>query len=148
VAGGGARIHIGAPPDAVFPWLLEGDRLLRWVGGLREHEQVTPIRVRQVLDPPVPGTGPMEVRLDVLIVEVPYRLRMRMTGPAGLSAEVSFVLADRDGGTDLGLDITTTSGPSARGLLGPVVVAGVGRRMRADLGRLKRLAEAEPAVYS
>jgi hypothetical protein len=145
VARGAAHVSIDASPADVFPWLVEGERLLRWVGGLLEHEQLTPVSVRQVLEPPVPGAGPVEVHLDVYLLHVPWRLETRLTGPAGLRADVAYVLEERDdGGTHLSALVRSRTGPSARGLLGPVVVAGVRRRMRSDLGRLKELAEAEP----
>jgi hypothetical protein len=149
MARGAAHVSIDASPDVVFPWLVEGERLLRWVGGLLEHEQLTPISVRQVLEPPFPGAGSVEVRLEVYLLHVPWRLETRLTGPGGLRADVAYVLAERDdGGTDLSALVRSKNGPSARGLLGPVVVAGVRRRMRADLGRLKELAEAESPAYS
>ena len=149
MARGAAHVTIDASPADVFPWLVEGARLLRWVGGLLEHEQLTPIRVRQLLEAPIPGAGPVEVRLDVYVLHVPWRLETRLSGPAGLRADVAYVLEERgDGGTDLSALVRATSGPSARGLLGPVVVAGVRRRMRSDLGRLKKLAEAEAPPYS
>jgi len=149
MARGAAQVAIDAPPADVFPWLVEGERLLQWVGGLVEHEQLTPISVRQVLDPPLPGAGAVEVRLDVYLLHVPWRLETRLTGPAGLSADVAYVLEEReDGGTDLSALVRSQTGPSAKGLLGPVVVAGVRRRMRSDLGRLKELAEAEAPAYS
>ena len=150
MARGAAHVSIDAPPDVVFPWLVEGERLLRWVGGLLEHEQLTPISVRQVLEPPFRGAGTVEVHLDVYLLHVPWRLETRLTGPGGLRADVAYVLAERDdGGTDLSALVRSKrTGPSAKGLLGPVVVASVRRRMRADLGRLKELAEADSDAYS
>jgi hypothetical protein len=147
MARGAARAEIAAAPDDVFPWLIEGERLLRWVGGLVEHEYQTPIRVRQVLEPPLPGTGPVEVRLDVYLLHVPWRLEARMTGPGGLAADIAYVLEElEDGGTRVTGLVRSRLRPSATGLLGPVVVAGVRRRLRGDLARLKELVERETSA--
>jgi hypothetical protein len=141
---GAAHEEIAAAPDHVFPWLVEGDRLLRWVGGLLEHDQLTPVRVRQVLAPPLPGTGAIEVHLEIYLLHVPWRLEARMTGPGGVAADIAYVLEElEDGGTRLTGLVRSRVRPSAAGLLGPIVVAGVRRRQRADLARLKELVERE-----
>jgi hypothetical protein len=147
MARGAAHAEIAAAPDDVFPWLVEGERLLQWIGGLVEHEYLTPIRVRQVLAPPLPGTGPVEVRLDVYLLQVPWRVEARMTGPRGLAADVAYVLEElEDGRTRVTGLVRSRVRPSATGLLGPVVVAGVRRRLRADLVRLKELVERETSA--
>ena len=44
-----AAVLVDAPADAIFPWLVEGERLRRWVSGLLVHEQLSPVRFRQVV---------------------------------------------------------------------------------------------------
>jgi polyketide cyclase/dehydrase/lipid transport protein len=147
MARGAAHAEIAAPPDEVFPWLVEGERLVRWVGGLLEHEQLTPIRMRQVLAPPLPGTGTVEVRLDVYLLQVPWRVEARMTGPGGLAADIAYVLEELpDDATRVTGLVRSRVRPSATGLLGPVVVAAVRRRLRAELVRLKELVERETSA--
>lgn len=108
LSGGRAEIYstsvsIDAPPDAVFPYLVEPAKLRQWIRGL--------VETRPIGDPePKPGARSTEVveqdgehiELETEIVEMEKdkRLKVRIT-TQGMLAESEYTLRPFDGKTRL-----------------------------------------------
>ena len=99
-----SRIEIGAPPATVFPWLVEPDRLARWISGFVGSEPIgsPEVRVgsrsRDIID--AEGRR-IEVETEIVEVRPGERLAVRITSPAGgFDQSDSYDLSARDGGTE------------------------------------------------
>jgi uncharacterized protein YndB with AHSA1/START domain len=139
-------VEIERPPDAVFPYLVEADKRLRWMGALKEAEQVT--------DGP-PGLGTrfrdifedhgQRVEIDAEIVEwePSERLATRLRGKA-FDSTGRQRLERVDGRTRL----TTTIETEYRSRIARVMAGMITRHAQAQLeedhARLKEILESEP----
>ena len=76
--GSRTRVEIPRPPEEVFPWLLEEDKVPRWTGHLESYERLgggelgNGSRVRQVLE--VSGRT-IDVELEITAYDPPTRRR-------------------------------------------------------------------------
>lgn len=131
-----ASIELAAPAAAVFPWLLEPERRLRWVDGLATSERLGEGRFREV----VSGLGRRsEVEVEVVRCEPPRLLVARMR-----SRDFEATLVDRLEETRSGTRLTIAVEPELRSLsarLGaPVVVRALRHSLERSLETLARLA--------
>ncbi len=140
-------IEIARPPEDVFAYLADGERMKRWIGGLLEF---TPLDGSE----PRPGSRARQrvqqagrtfaVESEITEFEPNERLTARIEGRA-FTSTVSYRLEPTDGGTRL-----TASAESDLHGLGGRLLAGVAarqaqRKLGADLARLKTLLEHEPS---
>jgi len=136
-------VEIERPPEAVFPYLFEVEKRLRWMGALKEADQVT--------DGP-PGLGTrfrdvfedhgQRVEIDAEIVEwqPSERLATRLRSKA-FSSTGRQRLERLDGRTRLTTTIETEyTGPMAR-LMAGVITRHAQARLEQDLVRLKQIVE-------
>ncbi|MEM7203119.1 MAG: SRPBCC family protein [Planctomycetota bacterium] len=140
------HVDIDAPPAAVFHWLDDSQRVMQWLKGVEENEdlEVTPERVgstfRQVF---VENGRRMEFQGVVTGYERDRRLRVAMSGQA-FDLDVDYVLEPRGAGTRL----TQTSSGTFHGawkvlgfLMLPIMKRAGTKKLMEDFGRLKALAE-------
>jgi carbon monoxide dehydrogenase subunit G len=136
-------VEIAAPPEAVWPWLVDPSLRLRWIDGLVESRTATP-------GPPRAGTRGQEVielkgrwTLDSEIVEhaEPSRLTVRVS-TKGLQTTSTFTLESTATGTRLAQSAETEFGFVFKRLLGSVVSGQAQRKIERDLAQLKELVEA------
>ena len=134
-------VSLSRPPEEVFPWLLEEDKVPRWTADLETYDVVGdgPLgpgtRVRQVLT--VSGQR-IDVELEVTRYEPPRTAESRFS-LRGVDVVTTYALAAVGGGSELTqtLDAKATSF-SARMLL-PVVQPRLERKLTEDLERLREL---------
>ena len=139
-----SRVEIGAPPAAVFPWLVEPDRLSRWIGGFVGSEPIGSgeVRVGSRSRDIIEAEG-RRIELETEIVELRpgERLAVRITSPSHDQID-SYDLDARDGSTEL----TYRSDMRLRGLmrlLAPLINSRIRARAEGDLATLKREVEAD-----
>jgi uncharacterized protein YndB with AHSA1/START domain len=134
-------VSLGRPPNEVFPWLLEDDKVPQWTTRLQRYEVVGggPIeagsRIRQVLT--VRGEA-LDVELEVTAYDPPRSAESRFS-LQGIDVVTAYSLAADGGGTELTqtLDGHATSFKSR--LLLPVVQPHLEGKIRDDLERLREL---------
>jgi uncharacterized protein YndB with AHSA1/START domain len=138
-------VEIERPPEAVFPYLTEPDRLLRWVGGLRafvpedgEEAQVGS-RSRQRMH--IAGHD-WNFEGEVLELEPEERIVVCVRG-RGLRMTNTYVLQPTENGTRLAVDARTELSRVFGRRLGGFVRHEGQRKLETDLGRLAKLVEAE-----
>jgi uncharacterized protein YndB with AHSA1/START domain len=137
------RIHIDAPPDAVFDTLCDAASYRVWVVGSK--------RIRGV-DPDWPavgsrfhhtvGIGPLADNDTTAILELQRPSRMVLEAriwPFG-TAEVAFDLQPSGSGTDVTIHETPLRGPAKR-FDNPIVHQGIWLRNALGLRRLKAWSE-------
>jgi uncharacterized protein YndB with AHSA1/START domain len=138
-------VEIDASPDEVFAHLVEGERRLRWMGALRETEQLTD-------GPPEVGSRwrdvfeelgqRVELEAEVAVYEPPRHLLVRLSSRAA-DATSEQHLESTNGRTRLTTAIETEY-KSFLARHGAVIVTHLAQRqLEADLATLKGLVESE-----
>jgi carbon monoxide dehydrogenase subunit G len=135
-----ASVELSAPPEAVFPLIVDPAERLRWIDGLVEAEEAGPGAFREAVEQH--GIR-VETRVRTVRSEPPRLVEAHVEG-RGIEATVRNVLeATDDGGTRL----TVTVDTRYRGLAARLVAPVIGRRAQASLERslatLKQLVESE-----
>ena len=137
MAGFSHSIEVARPVDAVFPWLLEEDKVPRWTGDLSRYEQDSPLRtgahVKQVL-----SIGGSEFPLDLELAryEPPRAAEMR-TSTNGVSIVITYELAANGGGTRLTQTLDGKAKSLSARMIMPVVQGRLEKKIAADLERLR-----------
>jgi uncharacterized protein YndB with AHSA1/START domain len=134
-------IEVGQPPEAVFPWLLEEDRVPRWMGNVETYELVgdgtlgAGSRLRQTIE--LSGSR-VSFELEVLRYEPPRAAEARFS-TNGVEVVNLYALEPAGAGTRLtqSMDAKPTS-LGARMLI-PVVQPRLERKLTEDLERLRTL---------
>jgi uncharacterized protein YndB with AHSA1/START domain len=134
-------IALPQPPEAVFPWLLEEDKVPQWTSRLEAYEVVGDgalgrgTRIRQVL---VVKGQKLDVDMEVTEYDPPRRAESRLT-LQGVDVVTVYTLAPAGEGTELTqtLDGHATSF-KARMLL-PIVQPRLEEKVAGDLERLREI---------
>jgi uncharacterized protein YndB with AHSA1/START domain len=119
-----SSVEIGAPPATVFPWLVDPDRLARWIGGFIGSEPIGSgeVRVGSRSHDTIEAEGRrFEVETEIVELRTGERLAVRITSSSHDQFD-SYDLDGRDGATEL----TYRSDVRMRGfmrLLSPLVAS-------------------------
>ena len=139
-----SRVEIGAPPASVFPWLVEPDRLARWIGGFVGSEPIGSgeVRVGSRSRDIIEADGRrIEVETEIVELRPGERLGVHISS-SGHDQDDTYDLDLRDGMTEL----TYRSDMRMRGftrLLTPLITPQLRARAEKDLATLKREVEAD-----
>ncbi len=136
-------VEIAAAPETVFPYLVDGERRLEWMGVLRESEKLTE-------GPPAPGSRwrdvfedhgqRIELEAELTEYEPGRRLVVRLRN-RGFESTSTQALAEADGGTRLTTVIETEYKALAARLMAGVVTRHAQKQLEGDLARLKEIVE-------
>ncbi len=129
-----ADSEISAPPKQVWDVLMDPERLGEWVSAHRKVEDVPelPLKAGDTFRQRL-GIGPAGfwVEWEILEAEAPKLARWRGKGPGGSTANVTYELAEADGGERTHFDYENEFDPPS-GLLGKAakrtVTSAVGQR--------------------
>jgi uncharacterized protein YndB with AHSA1/START domain len=141
-----SRVEIGAPPATVFPWLVDPDRLSRWISGFVGSEPIGSgeVRVGSRSRDIIEAEGRrIEVETEIVALVPGERLAVCITSSSHDQFD-GYDLAARDGATEL----TYRSEMRMRGLtrlLSPLIARQLRARAVNDLATLKREVEADTA---
>ena len=132
-------IELSQPPEDVFPWLLEEDKVPRWTSGLSRYEQDSPLRtgahVKQVL-----ALGGSDLVLDLELTRYePPRTVQTKTSTNGVNLMIGYELAPNGGGTRLTQTLEAKAGSLTARMLIPVVQGRLEKKVSDDLERLRSL---------
>jgi carbon monoxide dehydrogenase subunit G len=137
-----ASVELAAPPEEVFPLIVDPTARLRWIDGLVEAEATGPGSFREAIEQH--GIR-VETRVRTIRSEPPRLVEARVEG-RGIEATVRNVLEPTG---DDGTRLTVTVETRYRGLAARLVAPVIGRRAQASLERslatLRQLVESEPA---
>ena len=137
-----AAVEIDRPPDAIFSFLVEPDRLRRWVSGFVQAEPLTsgPPRVgSRSID--LVRDGGREMRFETEIVEYvpPHGLSVTI-GMPGMRAVSEYQLERRGLRTRVS-HVQRVRYDGVLRVIGPLMGGMVRRKLRHDLLRLKAVVE-------
>jgi uncharacterized protein YndB with AHSA1/START domain len=131
-------VSLPRPPEEVFPWLFEEDKVPRWTGGLEAYDVVGdgPVgpgtRVRQVLT--VSGQH-IDVELEVARYEPPRSAESRFS-LRGVEVVTTYALAPAGQGSELTQTLQAKAKSFSARMLLPVVQPRLERKLTEDLERL------------
>jgi uncharacterized protein YndB with AHSA1/START domain len=137
-------VALPGPPDSVFPWLLEPDRVPRWTGHLEGYERVGEAptgpgsRFRETL---VLSGSKFSVEIEVTRFDPPEAAESRF-GTNGVELHNTYALEAADGGTRLTQSLDAKATSFGARMLIPVVQPRLERKLTEDLERLKTVLEA------
>jgi uncharacterized protein YndB with AHSA1/START domain len=135
-------VTIPRPPQEVFPWLLEGDRVPQWTSNLERYEPEGAIgpgaRIRQRLE--VSGQT-FDVAMEVTRYEPPREAQTRFS-TNGVDIQATYSLAPDGAGTRLTQSLEAKARSLGARLLVPAVQPRLERKLIGDLERLQSLLSA------
>ena len=131
-------VELSQPPEAVFPWLLEEDKVPRWTSALQSYSVDGPLRpgatVRQTLD----VAGGLKLTMDIVSYDPPRAAQTRFE-TNGVKVTSGYTLTPNGGGTTLTQTMDAkASGLTARMLI-PVVQGRLEKKLTQDLERLREV---------
>lgn len=132
-------VTIARPPAEVFPWLLEGDLVPRWTGGLESYAPSGPLgrgaRVRERLE--VSGQT-IDVDMEITRYEPPHAAETRFS-TNGIDVVNVYALVGDGAGTRLSQSLEAKAKGLTARLLLPAVQPRLERKLTDDLERLRGL---------
>ena len=143
-----STVTVAKPPADVFPWLLDADKVPRWMTGLEVYEPLEPgplhvgSRIRQELS--VSGQQ-LRFQLEVAELDPPRRAVLRFEG-SGFKAANEYVVREAAGGAEVTWVISGDTTSFKAKLIAPIVQAKLQEKLDTDLGRLRALLEGEAAA--
>jgi carbon monoxide dehydrogenase subunit G len=143
-----STVTVDKPPAEVFPWLVDADRVPRWMTGLDVYEPLEPgplrvgSRIRQELT--VSGHQ-LRFELRVAELDAPRRAVLRFEG-SGFKAANEYAVAERDSGSLVTWVISGQTTSFKARLIAPMVESKLQEKLEIDLGRLRALLAGETAA--
>jgi hypothetical protein len=134
-------IDVNRPPDELFPWLLEEDKVPVWTSSLQRYEVVgtlgTGARARQTLD----IAGGLLLDMEITRYEPPRRAESRFE-TNGVKLFSAYLLEPARTGTRLTQTLDAKAGGLTGRMLIPVVQGRLEKKVVGDLERLRGVVEA------
>src|SRR5215216_1798404 len=138
-----STVTIGRPRAEVFPWLVEIDKVPRWMSDLQVYEPLEPgplsvgSRIRQELT--VSG---QHLRFELVVAELdtPRRAVLRFEG-SGFKAANEYGVDEAPGGARVSWVIAGELTSFKAKLIAPMVQAKLQEKLDGDLARLRALLE-------
>ncbi|HNO69490.1 MAG TPA: SRPBCC family protein [Pseudomonadota bacterium] len=140
-----ARIDIARPAAVVFPWLVEGPKLHKWVSGLESFEpQNSEPQVGQKVQMVLVRDGHRyEVTREFTAYTPPTLLQVQLEH-SEFSDQIEYTLVEHDGATTLTERSTAHYKDLLYRLLVPLLSRDTERSMNESLATLKALVETDP----
>ncbi len=143
-----STVSVARPPEEVFPWLLDADKVPRWMTGLETYEPLEPgplrvgSRIRQHLT--VSGQQ-LRFELEIVELEPPWTALLRFEG-SGFKAANEYTVAGAPGGAAVTWVISGDTTSFKARLVAPMVQAKLQDKLDGDLARLQALLEDQSAA--
>jgi carbon monoxide dehydrogenase subunit G len=143
-----SMVAVAKPPADVFPWLLEADKVPRWMTGLDVYEPLDPgplrvgSRIRQHLS--VSGHE-LRFELEVARLEPPHAAVMRFQG-TGFKAANEYAIRAAASGSEVTWVISGNTTSFKARLIAPMVQAKLQEKLVTDLARLRIVLDSEAAT--
>jgi uncharacterized protein YndB with AHSA1/START domain len=135
-------VELAQPPEAVFPWLLEQDKVPRWTSDLARYEADAPLRtgahVKQVLRL---GSSDFVLDLELTRYEPPRAVESR-TETNGVKLTITYAVEPAGTGTRLTQTLEAKAASLTARMVIPVVQGRLEKKVVTDLERLRSVVEA------
>jgi carbon monoxide dehydrogenase subunit G len=143
-----STVTVDKPPAEVFPWLLDADKVPRWMTGLEVYDPLDPgplrvgSRIRQEL-----SVSGHQLRFEMRVAELdpPRRAVLRFEG-SGFKAANDYSVRDAGGDSRVTWVISGDATSFKARLIAPLVQAKLQEKLNTDLARLRALLAGETAA--
>jgi uncharacterized protein YndB with AHSA1/START domain len=129
-------VELSQPPEAVFPWLLEEDKVPQWTGDLQSYSVDGALgagtRVRQTLD----LAGGLKLDLEITEYDPPRGAETRFE-TNGVKITSVYILEPAGTGTRLTQTLDAKAGGLTARMLIPIVQGRLEKKLTEDLERLR-----------
>jgi carbon monoxide dehydrogenase subunit G len=142
-----STVTVAKPPAEVFPWLIEADKVPRWMTALQVYEPLDPgplrvgSRIRQEL---LVSGNELRFELEVARLEPPRAAVLRFEG-SGFKAANEYDVSEAEDGARVTWVISGDTTSFKARLVAPMVQAKLQEKLDTDLARLRALLAGEPA---
>jgi uncharacterized protein YndB with AHSA1/START domain len=134
-------IELNAPPERVWAWVTEPDKLTQWVSWLVEVRGPRQQCVWVMRDENNGGRL-MEIHSTVVEDTPPHRFRARLSAAEGFDGDATYEISDLGSGrTRLDIQAAYTFSHWFARLMEPVIMPSAGKKMVGDLARRKSKVE-------
>lgn len=137
-------IEIDATPEAIFAWLAEPEKRLKWIEGLAEITPVTDdglrVGARWIEIHDVNGRE-YEFEFEVAELEAPRRLRCTALARPQFETDLLYLVETGLSANSVTIEHTTRFRGWIARLLGAMLAKGLARKLERDLARLKAAIE-------
>ena len=143
-----STVEVPASPEAVFPWMLDTDKVPRWQSGVQRYEPVRPgpLQVGSGIHEDLTVSGyALQLELEVVRLEPPQRAELRFQG-SGFRAVNHYTVAPAPGGARVTWAIEGDATSFKARLIVPMVQAKLQEKLDGDLRRLRDLVAGESAA--
>jgi len=143
-----STVTVVNPPVEVFPWLLEADKVPRWMTGLEVYEPLDsgPLRLGSRIRQELTVSGQrLRFELHVAELDAPRRALLRFEG-SGFEAAHEYAVAASGGGSQVTWVISGDATSFKTKLIAPMVQAKLQEKIDTDLARLRALLAGETAA--
>jgi carbon monoxide dehydrogenase subunit G len=143
-----SSVTVDKPPAEVFPWLVDADKVPRWMTGLQVYEPLDPgplrvgSRIRQEL-----SVSGQQLRFELRVAELdaPRRAVLRFEG-SGFKAANDYTVVESGSGSSVTWVISGDTTSFKAKLIAPMVQAKLQQKLETDLARLRALLAGETAA--
>ena len=129
-------VELSQPPEAVFPWLLEQDKVPQWTSDLQSYSVEGRLgegaQVRQSLS----VAGGLRLTMEIVRYDPPRAAETRFE-TNGVKVTSAYVLEANGGGTRLTQTLEAKAGGLTGRMLIPVVQGRLEKKLTEDLERLR-----------
>jgi carbon monoxide dehydrogenase subunit G len=143
-----STVSVDRPPADVFPWLIDADKVPRWMTGLQVYEPLDPppLRVGSRIRQELSVSGHL-LRFELRVAELdpPRRAVLRFAG-SGFEAANEYAVEASGSGSRVTWVIEGETTSFKAKLIAPMVQARLQEKLEGDLVRLRELLAGEAAV--
>ena len=134
-------VELAPPPESVFPWLLEQDKVPRWTSDLARYDADAPLRpgahVRQVIQL---GGSQLVLDLELTRYEPPRAVESR-TETNGVKLTITYEIEPAGAGARVTQTVDAKAASLTARMLIPVVAGRLEKKVTSDLERLRSVVE-------
>jgi carbon monoxide dehydrogenase subunit G len=132
-------VELPQPPEAVFPWLLEADKVPQWTSDLQSYSVSGPLGVGAVAHQTLDVAGGLKLDLEITRWDPPSGAQTRFE-TNGVKVESAYVLEPAGAtGTRLTQTLDAKAGGLAARMLIPVMQGRLEKKIAGDLDRLREV---------
>ena len=133
-------IDISRPPEEVFPWLLEEDKVPQWTSDLDAYSVNGPLGEGTHVVQMLSIAGGLKLDLEITRYDPPRGAESRAE-TNGVKLTIAYELTPNGGGTTLTQSLDAKAGGITARMLIPVVQGRLEKKLTEDAGRLKAVLE-------
>jgi carbon monoxide dehydrogenase subunit G len=131
-------VELSQPPEAVFPWLLEEDKVPQWTSELQSYSVSGPLGQGAHALQTLNVAGGLKLNLEITSYDPPRGAETRFE-TNGVKVTSDYTLEPSGGGTRLTQTLEAKAGGLAARMLIPIVQGRLEKKLTLDLERLREV---------